>query len=126
MKGLNNELLPEYVKLMSDFVDYVVSPAYHNYYSNYDKKLTKNIVKRCVIEPFVDKFMKKKESQGYEIGRFKEQLVTLNTLHKALITVGQQDLLTDTLKEKLKPALRDYLNFLEADPTLCEQFKEDI
>lgn len=70
MKGLNNELLPEYVALMRKLVEFLTTAAYHNYFKKYDKKLTKNIVKRCVIEPFSDKFMKSKEQQneGQEIG----------------------------------------------------------
>lgn len=58
MKGLNNELLPEYVALMRKLVEFLLTPTYHNYYKKYDKKLTKNIVKRCVVEPFTEKFLK--------------------------------------------------------------------
>ena len=58
MKGLNNELLPEYVSLMSMTVEFLHTPTYINYYKNYDRKLTKNMVKRCVVEPFSNKFMK--------------------------------------------------------------------
>ena len=58
MKGLNNEHLPEYVKLQKQIVAYLHTPSYTNYYKVHDKKLTKNTVKRCFVEPFCDKFMK--------------------------------------------------------------------
>jgi len=58
MKGLNNELLPEFVKLQNMIVGFLITPTYANYYKKNDKKLTKNTVKRCVVEPFCEKFMK--------------------------------------------------------------------
>lgn len=58
MKGLNNDLLPEFIKLQRMIVAYLHTPAYINYYKCHDKKLTKNTVKRCVVEPFCEKYMK--------------------------------------------------------------------
>jgi hypothetical protein len=58
MKGLNNDILPEYVRLQRQIVAYLHTPSYINYYKCHDKKLTKNTVKRCFIEPFCDKLMK--------------------------------------------------------------------
>ena len=58
MKSLNNEALPEYVRLQRQIVAYLHSPAYVNYYKGSDKKLTKNMVKRCILEPFCEKYMK--------------------------------------------------------------------
>ena len=58
MKGLNNDALPEYVRLQRQIVAYLHTPQYVNYYKSQDKKLTKNTVKRCVLEPFCEKFMK--------------------------------------------------------------------
>ena len=58
MKGLNNDNLPEYVRLQRQIIAYLKTPQYVNYYKSQDKKLTKNTVKRCVLEPFIEKFLK--------------------------------------------------------------------
>ena len=73
MKGLNNDLLPEYVNLMHQLVDFLHSPKYINFYKKYDKKLTKNMIKRCFVEPFSDKFMKYDgdDPHSFELARFK-------------------------------------------------------
>jgi len=61
MKGLNNDQLPDYVALMQGIVEYLHSPHYINMFKKYDKKLTKNMIKRCVVEQFCDKFLKKRD-----------------------------------------------------------------
>ena len=58
MKGLNNDLLPEYVNLQRQVVAYLITPSFVNYYKVHDKKLTKNTIKRCVVDPFCEKMMK--------------------------------------------------------------------
>ena len=58
MKGLNNDLLPEFVKLQAQIVAFLNTPTYNNYFKKNDKKLTKNTIKRCIVEPFCEKFMK--------------------------------------------------------------------
>ena len=57
---------------MKEIVEYLHSPHYINMFKKYDKKLTKNMVKRCIIEPFCDKFLKRRDlTEQFEIARFK-------------------------------------------------------
>lgn len=48
------------------------------------------------------------------------------SLHTVLMSLEEGDLLTETLKEKLKPALREYIKLLEATPNLSEEFSEAL
>ena len=85
MKGLNNDLLPEYCRLMNEIVQFLHSPLYHNFFKSKDKKLTKNMVKRCVVDPFRDKFMKKREDSTYEISRYFTQPTVFELMNSSLI-----------------------------------------
>jgi deoxyhypusine synthase len=73
MKGLNNDQLPEYVNLQHQIVKYLSTPSYNNYFKVHDKKLTKNTIKRCVVDPFCEKFMKVNDSKIVEIARHLSQ-----------------------------------------------------
>ena len=44
---------------MNEIIDYVKSPQFNNFYREFDKKLTKNVLKRCVVDPFTERIMKK-------------------------------------------------------------------
>ena len=44
---------------MNDIIEYVKSPQFNNFFKEYDKKLTKNVLKRCVIDPFTERIMRK-------------------------------------------------------------------
>jgi hypothetical protein len=94
MKGLNNEQLPEYVQLMRDIVGYLQTPTFINFYKKYDKKLTKNMAKRCIVEPFCDKIMKNTNGAGggvasFEITRFKDQTHVFETMNKTFIQLNE-------------------------------------
>ncbi len=54
----NQNVLKIYIQLMTDIIEYVQSPQYNNFFKEFDKKLTKNILKRCVVEPFNERIMK--------------------------------------------------------------------
>jgi hypothetical protein len=69
MKGSNNDELPEYVNLQSQIVKDLSSPSFNNYYKVQDKKLKKTTIKRCVIDPFCEKFMKPNDQQVVEIAK---------------------------------------------------------
>ena len=55
--GVKN--LAEYLDLMIKIMDYCQSPQFANFFKAFDKKLTKNVLKRCVIDPFTERIMKK-------------------------------------------------------------------
>ena len=107
MKGLNNDLLPEYVRLQRQVVAFLRTPTYANYFKALDKKLTKNTIKRCVVEPFSDKFMKSSValSEGLpseplkaEIARFKDQPEVFQTLNETLLECDERALYSESQK----------------------------
>lgn len=53
-----DKVLDMYLPLMIDIIEYIQSPSYNNFFKEFDKKLTKNILKRCIVEPFADRIMK--------------------------------------------------------------------
>ena len=124
MKGLNNEHLPDYVKLMKQIVEFMHSPLYINMFKNKDKKLTKNMIKRCVVEPFCDKIMKNNESNGFEISRFNSQTHIFKNLNEIFIQLDKFDLLTDALMFNLKAYLESYLTYIESEPELKTAISE--
>ena len=54
-----DKVLKPYLILMIDIIEYIQCPQYNNFFKEFDKKLTKNILKRCIIEPFAERIMKK-------------------------------------------------------------------
>ena len=117
MKGLNNELLPEYVKLMRQVITFMQTPVYANFYANYDRKLSKNLVKRCFLEPFSDKFLKTDEST-FELARFKTYPNIFATLNDIFKDLDERNMLSESQKSELKPYLETYLAFMENEPLL--------
>jgi len=55
--------LNDYLQLINAILEYSESPSYKNYFAKFDKKLTKNLVKRCVVEPLCEKFLVKLEAE---------------------------------------------------------------
>ena len=94
---------------------YLSTPSYTNYYKVHDKKLTKNTIKRCVIDPFCEKFMKMSDNQVVEIARFVSQPSVFENLNATLIDIDEHNFLSETLKSDLKPFLRDYVSLIETD-----------
>ena len=41
----------EYCSVMNEIIEFVKCPQFKNYYKTYDKKLTKNVLKRCLVDP---------------------------------------------------------------------------
>ncbi len=123
MKGINNDQLPEYANLMAELVEYLHTPQYINFFKNYDKKLTKNMVKRCVVEPFCDKFLKAKMGEEPEIARWKEG-VAIEQVGKLLIEVNQYDMLTENLREVLKEGLDSFMDLINKDAVIKAKFTE--
>jgi len=123
MKGLNNDMLPDFVRLQRQIIAYLTSPSYINYYKCHDKKLTKNTMKRCFVEPFCDKFLKINSvsvaagAQGNplmsEIARFKETHSVYETLNQTLCDLEQHSLMSEALMFDLKPSLKSYIELLE-------------
>jgi hypothetical protein len=123
MKGLNNDMLPDFIRLQRQIVAYLHTPSYVNYYKCHDKKLTKNTVKRCFVEPFCDKFLKINSvsvaagAQGNpmmsEIARFKDNHSVFETLSQTLCDLDQHKLLSEALMFDVKPSLKDFIELLE-------------
>ena len=46
-----------YLDLMAEVVDYVETPQFVQFFQKFDKKLRKNVVKRCVVSPLAEKVL---------------------------------------------------------------------
>ena len=44
---------------MIQIVEWVDSPQYKNFFKEFDRKLSKNVLKRCIVEPFSERIMRK-------------------------------------------------------------------
>jgi len=44
---------------MIQIIEYIQTPQYNNFFKEFDKKLSKNVLKRCVVDPFSERIMKK-------------------------------------------------------------------
>ena len=95
MKDEKNEWLHEYASLMHDITEFLETSLYLNYFAKYDKKLTKNIVKRCLIKPFKGKIMKQRVPGGYQIERFLDITDILTNINKILTKLELGQLLTE-------------------------------
>jgi hypothetical protein len=81
----------------------------------HDKKLTKNTVKRCVIDPFCEKFMKSTDdtsSLGTELAKYKDVPQVYEMLAQTFVDLDTHSLLSETLKSDLRPYLRDFLQLI--------------
>ena len=94
-----------------------------NFYQTLDKKLTKNLLKRCVVEPFTEKLMKKTIEDGkFEMQRYVTHIATIDNLNKTLCLISKEGLLSNHLKIVLRGALGEYIQFLEEKGNLKESF----
>lgn len=75
---------------MDSIIDYIKSAQFNNFFKKFDKKLTKNVLKRCVINPFTERIMKKasspEEKDEIEILAANEQ--NIKALNKVLINLN--------------------------------------
>ena len=104
-----------WLKLMMKTIDYVQTAQYNNYFKEFDKKLTKNILKRCVVEPFAERIMQKvtteegdNETGLGEIRLFEHDESTiqqLNEVLKGLLKMNGVQGLTGNLKDWLSVPL---------------------
>ena len=44
---------------MIRIMDYCQSTQFANFFKAFDRKLTKNVLKRCVVDPFSERIMRK-------------------------------------------------------------------
>ena len=40
---------------MREALDFLETPTFNNFYGKFDKKLRKNVVKRCAVEPLIER-----------------------------------------------------------------------
>ena len=118
---------------MIDIIEYIQSPQYHNFFKEFDKKLTKNILKRCVVEPFNDRIMKKSQrpnSEGNMVEATEvefcpeDTIEMLNTLLKELFKIDK--FISNSLKEWISVPLVAYIEFLKGSNELKIKFQQDV
>lgn len=54
------------LEIMIEIMNYVQSPQYQNYFAQFDKKLTKNILKRCIVEVIAERILSKKSRDEHD------------------------------------------------------------
>lgn len=59
--------LVEMLEIMSEIMDYLQTPGYQNYFAQYDKKLTKNVLKRCIVEVIAERILCKKFNEKADL-----------------------------------------------------------
>ena len=119
--------LAEHLDLMIKIMDYCQSPQFANFFKAFDKKLTKNVLKRCVIDPFTERVMKKPISPDQKdeieiLAQDPQVIDQINEVLKKLISINA--VLTNNLKDWLCSPLVKYINFLKGSHHL--QVAEDI
>jgi hypothetical protein len=106
---------------MKDCLDFLDSPLFHNYFGSFDKKLRKNIIKRCVVEPLIELvFSSPSEAHRTEtddspitITPFIKDEKVMDILIEVLSKVVRDGVTTDTLCERLAPSLRIFLRIVK-------------
>ena len=56
-KKTQNDTLLNYLCLMEEIIDYVETPQFKMFFQKFDKKLRKNVIKRCAINPLAEKVL---------------------------------------------------------------------
>ena len=56
-KKTQHDSLVGYLRLMHKLVVYILEHQFTMYFANFDKKLRKNVVKRCLIQPLTQRIM---------------------------------------------------------------------
>lgn len=146
-KKTQSDSLYEYLGLMEQIIDYVATPQFKNFFREFDKKLHKNVIKRCAVlplservlttvKPGVDEEVKDEPTihlrvvvDGMESEA--EKVATLARLESILCKLVSNDdkIITDTLAERLEAGLQQYLlNFGQQTENrlLYEQFIERV
>ena len=114
-------LLPDYFVQMQAIIEFLSSPYYINNCAKIDKKLTKNLLKRCVTEPICDRLLVQNhkisqddiavtELEAHYSGD-SEVLKKFNRVLFALLKASS--MLTPTLKDSLTGPLKVYLDFIQ-------------
>ena len=124
MRANNNDYLPQYVSLMKDVLEFIMTPLYHNFFG--ERKLTHNLVKRCLIRPFCDKLMFQEEGQQPQVFKLRNNSDAVQKINESMAYFTKEELRTDFLMMTLHPYLNAYIIFIEKDDTLREKFSNDL
>lgn len=85
---------------MKEILEFVETPLFKANFSKFDRKLSKNIIKRCAVDPLCSLFTK----DCFDTVQDKSLMID-GTLKWILVKLTEKDFCTDTLKEKLSEAL---------------------
>ena len=56
-KKTKKDSLQGYLELMEKVIDYTETPQFKLFFAKFDKKLRKNVIKRCAIIPLAEKIL---------------------------------------------------------------------
>ena len=79
-------------------------PAYHNYFLTFDKNLSKNLIKRCIIQSI-------QASQAF----CRDKIHLSNRINQILIILLSKQELSDHIKAELNSFLPAYLEAAQDD-----------
>ena len=101
------------------------TPQFHNIFGQYDKKLTKNVIKRVVVEPFSDRIMARQEGECFEVHVYREDSETLRKICRIFTSLFKKDKIVSLpLKDYLADPLSDFAKFLASVPVKGELSEE--
>ena len=81
-----------------------------NYYKDFDKKLVKNVLKRCIVDPICERYL---SGQNMEIEKYTCSEGTLAKLNKLILQVINHSGMTNNLLDWMNEPISDYIAMLE-------------
>ena len=56
-KKIEHDSLLGYLKLMLSLIEFIQGPQFAQFFANFDRKLRKNVVKRCIVLPLTKRVL---------------------------------------------------------------------
>ena len=63
-KKTKKDSLQGYLDLMEKVIDYVETPQFLLFFAKFDKKLKKNVIKRCAVVPLAERILLQQPEQS--------------------------------------------------------------
>ena len=97
------------LELMVAVLEYIESPSFKNNFGK-DKKIKKNLIKRCCVEPLHKRILNPKDKEVWlwsvtQVLGHKERKLLVARMEALLRTLLKEGLTTETLAEKLAESL---------------------
>jgi len=112
---------------MREALDFLETPLFNNFYAKFDKKLRKNVVKRCAVEPLIERIFSPppntttpqgadsasdEEDEAILVAPFLKDEGLMDALTEVLLRVVKDGVATEALCGRLAPSLRIFLRLV--------------